>query len=198
MRRLLSTSIPGVCRSRACARMGDNVGVPLPPVELRGERVRLRSTTPDDAPMLHTILRAPGVAQWWPNVTREECEEIAARDDVEAFVVELGGETIGLIQYSEERDPDYEHAGIDIAIHDAWQGRGLGTDAVRTLARHLLHERRFHRVTIDPAAANDRAIRCYEKVGFRRVGIMREYERCGDGTWHDGLLMDLLPADLTE
>jgi aminoglycoside 6'-N-acetyltransferase len=183
---------------RTCVR-GDNVGVALPPsVDLHGERVRLRPTTPDDAAVLHTILCMPGVAQWWPNVTREECEEIVTGDGVAAFVIEFDGDAIGLIQYSEERDPDYEHAGIDIAIHDAWQGRGLGADAVRTLARHLIRDRGIHRLTIDPAAANARAIRCYEKVGFRPVGVMREYERGGDGTWHDGLLMDLLPADLTE
>ena len=178
--------------------MGDNVGVALRPVELQGERVRLRSTTPADVTVLHTILCTPNVAQWWPNVTREECEEIVTRADVPAFVVEFDGDAIGVIQYSEEQDPDYEHAGIDVAIHDAWQGRGLGTDAVRTLARHLIHDRGIHRVTIDPAAANARAIRSYEKVGFRPVGIMRQYERGGDGTWHDGLLMDLLPADLRE
>jgi len=115
--------------------VGDNVGVALRPVELQGERVRLRSTTPADVTVLRTILCTPGVAQWWPNVTREECEEIVTRADVPAFVVEFDGDAIGVIQYSEEQDPDYEHAGIDVAIHDAWQGRGLGTDAVRTLAR---------------------------------------------------------------
>ena len=55
----------------------------------------------------------------------------------------------------------------------------------------------FARITIDPAAHNARAIRCYEKVGFRPVGIMRKYERGHDGTFHDALLMDMLAEDLT-
>jgi aminoglycoside 6'-N-acetyltransferase len=50
---------------------------------------------------------------------------------------------------------------------------------------------------IDPAASNARAIRSYERVGFRPVGVMRRYERGRDGGWRDGLLMDLLPEDLT-
>ena len=50
---------------------------------------------------------------------------------------------------------------------------------------------------IDPAADNHRAVRCYEKVGFRPVGVMRRYERGADGTWHDGLFMDLLADELT-
>jgi hypothetical protein len=40
------------------------------------------------------------------------------------------------------------------------------------------------------SADNAAAIRVYEKVGFRTVGIMREYWRSPDGTWRDGLLMD--------
>jgi aminoglycoside 6'-N-acetyltransferase len=111
-------------------------------------------------------------------------------------VVEHGGEVIGFIQYSEELEPDYRHASIDVSVHDRWQGKGLGTDAVVTVARHLLEECGHHRVTIDPAASNTRAIRSYEKAGFQAVGVMRQYERGGDGTWHDGLLMDLLADDL--
>ena len=50
---------------------------------------------------------------------------------------------------------------------------------------------------IDPRATNLRAIASYRKVGFRDVGIMRRYEQGNDGTWHDGLLMDLLHDELT-
>jgi aminoglycoside 6'-N-acetyltransferase len=77
-----------------------------------------------------------------------------------------------------------------------FQGRGIGTDAVRTMARYLIEVRGHHRLTIDPAAANARAIHVYEKVGFRPVGVMRRYERGQDGTFHDGLLMDLLADEL--
>ena len=50
---------------------------------------------------------------------------------------------------------------------------------------------------VDPAADNAAAVRCHEKAGFRPVGRMREYERDpATGTWHDGLLMDLLAAEL--
>jgi aminoglycoside 6'-N-acetyltransferase len=66
------------------------------------------------------------------------------------------------------------------------------------VARYLFEVLGHHRVTIDPAAANAAAIRCYEKVGFRRVGITRRSERSPEsGTWRDGLLMDLLAEDLT-
>ncbi len=68
---------------------------------------------------------------------------------------------------------------------------------MRLLATFLFERRGHHRITIDPAAANQRAIRCYAKAGFRPVGLMRQYERGADGHFHDGLLMDLLRSDLT-
>ena len=86
----------------------------------------------------------------------------------------------------------YRHANIDIFLSTSRHGRGLGTEAIRVLARHLFEERGHHRLTIDPAADNAAAIRAYEKAGFREIGIMREYERGPDGSWHDGVLMDML------
>ena len=104
---------------------------------------------------------------------------------------------IGSIQFSEVDEPDYRSAGIDLFLATDAQGHGYGTDAVRTVARYLIQVRGHHRLTIDPAAANERAIHVYGKVGFRPVGVMRSYERGSDGTWHDGLLMDLLADELT-
>lgn len=92
--------------------------------------------------------------------------------------------------------PDFRHAGIDLFLGDTAQGRGLGPDAIRTLARHLIDARGHHRLVIDPAADNAAAIRAYEKVGFRPVGVMRKYWRAPDGEWRDGLLLDLLAEEL--
>jgi aminoglycoside 6'-N-acetyltransferase len=122
--------------------------------------------------------------------------EDLAEDGTETFVIEHEGRVAGAIQWRAEDEPDYRHAGIDIYLDPALHGRGLGTDAVRTLANHLIADHGHHRLVIDPAADNVAAIRCYSKVGFRPVGVMRRYERGADGTWHDGLLMDLLADEL--
>ena len=111
------------------------------------------------------------------------------------FVIEVDRDVIGNIQYAEEADPDYRHAGIDLFLDTAHQGQGFGPDAVRMIARYLFEVRGHHRLTIDPAASNERAIRAYRRVGFRPVGIMRAYERGPDGTFHDGLLMDLVAVE---
>jgi len=169
------------------------------PVELRGERVFLRPSTDDDVERIAGILATPEVARWWGSIDAEQVrsEMVGRFEDELTYAIVVDGEVVGLIQRWEESEPQYRHAGIDISIHPDWHGQGIGTDAVRTLARHLFDDLGHHRVTIDPAAHNAAAIACYRKVGFRDVGIMRQYERAPDGTWHDGLLMDLLREDLT-
>jgi aminoglycoside 6'-N-acetyltransferase len=166
-------------------------------VILQGNRVVLRTGTESDLARLSEIARAPEVMQWWSGLSDEEIRDQFV-DSPLGFVVEVDGEIVGAIQYSEEEDPMYRHAGIDIYLSAACHGRGYGTDAVRVLARYLLFERGHHRITIDPAATNASAIHTYEKVGFRKVGIMRDYERGPDGTWHDGLLMDLLRNEFVD
>jgi aminoglycoside 6'-N-acetyltransferase len=164
---------------------------------LRGDRVLLRPLTLDDVPALLKIQAQPGVARGWGEPTEDDLREKAdGTEGVVAFAIELDGKLVGLIQYHEEEDPMYRHAGIDLFLSEQAHGQGLGTDAVRTLASHLIRERGHHRLVIDPAADNVAAIRAYEKVGFRPVGVMRRYERMPGGDWHDGLLMDLLADEL--
>jgi aminoglycoside 6'-N-acetyltransferase len=91
-------------------------------------------------------------------------------DGTVTFAIQADGQAIGLIQYWEEPDPDYRHAALDLFLHPDWHGRGLGADAIRTLARHLFQDHGHHRLTIDPAADNQRAIRAYRRVGFQPVG----------------------------
>jgi aminoglycoside 6'-N-acetyltransferase len=163
------------------------------PAFLRGRSVVLRPLRVDDVERVAEIQAEPGVARWWGPPNEGELPRLAeGRDEEKAFAIETGGVLVGLIQYQEENTPDFRHAGIDVFLTERLHGRGLGTDAVRTLARHLIRDRGHHRLTIDPAADNAAAIRAYEKVGFRAVGVMREYWRAPDGTWRDGLLMDLL------
>lgn len=171
----------------------------IPPT-LRGPRVTLRPLAETDRGVLRAILAQPEVARWWgdPSADAAVDEWLAEDGDSVGFAIELDGRVIGSIQYAEETDPGYRHAGIDLFLDRDHHGRGLGPEAIRTLARWLHEVRGHHRLTIDPAAANERAIRAYERVGFRPVGIMRSYERGPDGTFHDGLLMDLLAGELRE
>ncbi len=158
--------------------------------ELRGQSIVLRPIEPGDAAALKAILATPEVAAWWGR----EDGGFPFDDDPSSvrFSILVEGEVGGLIQYAEETTADYRHAGIDLYIAPAHHNRGLGTDAVTTLARHLIEDRGHHRLTIDPAADNTAAIRCYAKVGFRPVGVMRSAWRDPEGRWRDALFMELV------
>jgi aminoglycoside 6'-N-acetyltransferase len=166
---------------------------------LRGERVVLRPGTDDDLDALEAIFASPEVSRWWHSFDRARIEADVLHGDDPAdtvYVIDVDGQVAGIIQSYEEEDPDYRSAGIDISVAREWHGTGVALDALRTLARHLIDDRGHHRLTIDPNAANGRAIAAYTKLGFQPVGVMRRYERAADGTWHDGLLMDLLADEL--
>jgi aminoglycoside 6'-N-acetyltransferase len=166
---------------------------------LTAGRLRIRPGQPGDAARLRAILAEPSVARWWGEPDGEPAIEadLAGDGSGALLVIEIGGQVAGGIQYHEEDDPMYRHAGIDIYLSGGLQGQGAGRQAIALLAGWLLGPRGHHRITIDPAAANEQAIRCYAAVGFRPVGVMRQYERGPDGTFHDGLLMDLLRGELT-
>lgn len=172
----------------------------MPPV-LTTPRLTLRPGAGADVPLLTAILVEPSVAAWWG--TDDTAEDLAAtiagaEPHTTFLAIEAEGEVAGGIQLYEEPDRWYRHAAIDVFLGTRWQGRGLGGEAVARAARYLLEERGHHRLTIDPAVENTRAVRCYERLGFRPVGVMRQYERARDGSLRDGLLMDLLRDELVE
>ncbi len=154
----------------------------------------VRPLVAGDEGELRRIHATPEVVRWWDVAP----EGFPWTDEPEAtrLAIEVDERVAGLIQFYEELDPMYRHAAIDLFVDPALHGRGLGTQALRHVVHHLFEDRGHHRITIDPAKANAVAVRTYEKVGFRPVGVMRRYERDvgGDG-WHDGLLMDLLVGE---
>jgi aminoglycoside 6'-N-acetyltransferase len=153
--------------------------------------VVLRPLVAGDAPLLRTARSAPEVATWWGPLE----DDFPFGDEPEAtrLAVTLKGEVVGMVQFTEESDPDARHAEIDIFLEVGHQGQGLGADSIRTLARHLVEDRGHHRLTLTPASNNAPAIRCYEKVGFHRVGVLEASARDPEtGRWRDELLMELV------
>lgn len=155
--------------------------------------ITIRPLAKGDKAELWRIHETPEVMRWW-----DAPDENFPWDEPEStrLTIEVDGAVAGLIQYREETEPKYRHAGIDLFLDPALHGRGIGTEAVRRVVRLLIDEHGHHRVTIDPATTNTAAIRAYEKVGFRPVGVLRQSERDvgGDG-WHDSMLMELIAGE---
>ncbi len=165
--------------------------------KLHGARVTLRPAEPADAEALAEILAQPEVMQWWPRYDHARVRDVLVDStDTTVYVIALDTHVIGSVQYVEEPARDYRHASMDLFLDPEEHGKGLATDAVRTLVRHLIYDRSHHRIAVYPAVDNDRAIKTFSRVGFQSVGVMRQYERAADGTWQDCLLMDLLEQDL--
>jgi len=168
---------------------------------LRDERVVLRPLHPDDAQYLAGVVAGcPEVRRWWGSRPDDHDHHragfVSDAEASDAFAIEVDGALAGWLGVYEEDEPDYRHAGLDIFLDPKLHGAGLGTQALRMAAGWLIGECGHHRLIIDPAAANERAIAVYASIGFRPVGLMRGYERGADGQWHDGLLMDLLAEEL--
>jgi aminoglycoside 6'-N-acetyltransferase len=154
----------------------------------------IRPLAESDAAELRRIHELPEVMRWWD--VPEDGFPLGDDPESTRFTIEVDGGIAGLIQFYEETEPKYRHANIDVFLDPALHGRGIGTEAVRRVVRLLIDERGHHRITIDPAAENAAAIRAYEKAGFKRVGVMRQYERdTGGEGWHDSLLMELLAGE---
>jgi aminoglycoside 6'-N-acetyltransferase len=149
---------------------------------MRDGDLELRRFAPADEKALEALLAEPEVKRWWVDNDYD-------RDN--GWVVAVGGEFAGWVQYEEERYEWYPSVALDMALTTALHGRGYGRRALRLAIEHFVVEG-HHRFTIDPDVENTRAIRSYAAVGFKPVGVLRSYGRSPGGGWRDGLLMDLI------
>ena len=102
--------------------------------------------------------------------------------DAESYEVPRG-------EYERFTSPGEIVYGIDLFIGEiAVRNRGVGTQLLRTLMRALFIEYGADALLVDPKVHNARAIRCYEKCGFRRLFVAPQREE-QDGFRYDSLIM---------
>lgn len=132
-------------------------------VQVRGRLTTLRPADANDVERLVAWHSDPEVSRYWDGetFTRAEMAERLAREDVEAWIVEEKDEPVGFLQVHPE--------GLDMFLVPGARGRGLGPDAARAMAEHLVGERGRARVTVDPYAWNEGAVRAWERAGFVEV-----------------------------
>lgn len=159
---------------------------------LEGERLTLRPARGEDADALVAILGEPEVQAWWGRYDAARVRSDLA--ELRSYVIAVDGTVGGWLHVHEEAEPDWPSVAFDVLVSERLRGGGYGREALRTAIGHFVRQG-HHRFTIDPSVDNARAIRAYEAVGFRRVGVLRRYERGPDGRWRDGLLMGLIVED---
>ena len=175
----------------------------LPNASLEGKNVRLRPVAEDDLPSLLEWLNDPEVNRWLalpqgPPVSLEAEHRwlVAIKEDPSqiAWSIETkDGILLGdLVLHLSQVHPESAQLGLFIGNKERWS-QGLGTDAVTTFLAHAFDSLGLHRVYLQVDAENSRAHRCFEKSGFRREGLVREFRRrWGDEHFVDGLLMAVL------
>lgn len=159
--------------------------------------VTLRPLHDDDVAPLAAMLREPTIAAHWHGYDEERVRRdlLHPDTDLRGWGILVDGRLAGAIQLGEVADPQYRHGSVDLFLATAHQGKGVGPRAIAAVVDIAFRERGHHRLVIDPAADNMRAIRAFARAGFRAVGRMHAYEQGPDGTFHDGLLMELLAKD---
>lgn len=141
-----------------------------------------------DLPMLAAWRSRPHVHAWWPDTDSIDdlrAEYLDAGDappGVRGFIAYADGRPMGFVQsyvvrgagdgwWPDETDPGAR--GIDqFLAHADDLGRGLGSAMVRAFVERLFSDAAVTKVQTDPSPENARAIRCYEKAGFERVGVV--------------------------
>jgi RimJ/RimL family protein N-acetyltransferase len=161
---------------------------------LAGERMTLRPPADADAAALLGILTEFEVARWWVGYTAERIRD-EILDSGNALVMEIGGLCAGALFLYPHEDAEYEHVVIHLFLGAAWYRKRYGAEALAIAINHLV-SKGHHRFTLDPNVYNEPAIRSYERLGFSRVGILRQYQLRPNGQWEDGLLMDLIASDI--
>lgn len=170
---------------------------------LEGDLVRLRARERGDLPILNPLFNDPDVLAGLASVTFPQplesidawYDRTRAEDDSATYAITILGsdDPIGVCSLM-SIDPRTRTAMLGIWVAKPHWNRGYGTDAVRTLSRFAFRFMNLHRITLDVLATNTKAVRAYEKAGFRREGTLREAQFI-DGRRVDLVVMGLLATD---
>lgn len=177
------------------------------PTQIVGQSVALRRPRPDDLAGVVRWYRDPEIARLTRYQTRQMTQSeverffqvrMLAQDALAYTIVEIPQwRQIGFTTFS-SLDPDNGSVLFHITIgeRDAW-GRGLGTETTSLMLAHAFERLALHRVGLTVFSYNVRAIRAYEKAGFRIEGRLRD-AIVRDGRYFDEIQMGVLASEWLE
>lgn len=173
---------------------------------LNGEEVIIRALEKEDLPRLLKWRNDPRARRFlfsYLPISMSEEEEWFAQylkqEKNKVFIIRLKDEDQS-IGYMLLANIDHKNQNAEIGIHideEEYQGKGYGTDAMKTMLRFLFSEMNLHRVYLYVHEYNDRAIRFYKKMGFKNEGVLRD-ATFTEGRFYNVILMSILREDFSE
>ncbi len=164
---------------------------------LIGPLVTLRAPREEDVASLTAILAEPEVSEWWVGYDEPRVRTDFLAEPQTVRIIEVEGVCAGAMFVLPNEDPEYPTTVMHLFIGTAFRGRRIGEEAL-ALAIRAEFARGITRVTLDPNINNDGAIRSYERLGFRRIGVLRDYQRRPAGHLEDALFLDLTRSDFPD
>ncbi|MGY4706330.1 GNAT family N-acetyltransferase [Candidatus Bipolaricaulota sp. J31] len=169
--------------------------------------MRLRAIERDDIPRFLRWFNDPEIRRhltMFRPLSRAEEERwveslLSRRDDIVLAIEVKGGDGWVHIGNMGLHRIDWKNRaatlGIVIGEKSYWD-KGYGAEAVRTMLRYAFLELGLNRVELEVFSFNLRALRCYQKAGFKREGVRRQ-ALFRDGKFHDVILMGILRSEFS-
>ncbi len=174
--------------------------------KLLGERVYLSPVNPEDMDKFVTWLNDMQVTDYigrthyvqnYVNEKRWIEEELAKGEYFFEIVTVDGDEAIGNISLKDV-DLINRRATLGILIGESdSRNKGYGTEAIRLLLDYAFNYLNLNNVMLVYLECNERAKRCYEKVGFKEFG-RRRMSKFLNGRYYDDVYMDILATEFKE
>lgn len=169
----------------------------LPAAPIVGPAVELRAPVQDDLEPLYAILQEPEVAFWWVGFSKERTQREFIDAPETTRVIEVAGECAGALYVLRGEDPEYPTTVMHLFIGTRFRGRRIGEEALALAIRHEFANG-ITRITLDPNEHNDGAIRSYERLGFKRIGVLRDYQVRPGGALEGAMFLDLTRSDFPD
>lgn len=169
------------------------------------EEIKVRQLQQEDKHLLVKWLSNPAVLEYFEgrdhpfDLDKVNKEFYDGDNEVSRFIFEYEEKEIGYIQFYQVNDntssiKDYDEEetvfGIDQFIGETeYWNRGVGTLLVKSMILYLIGQKQANRVIMDPQITNIRALKCYEKCGFKKIRILPKHA-LHEGKYRDCWLIE--------
>ena len=165
---------------------------------IKGEVVTLRGLIKEDEKLIYEWVNRSDLRDKMGTVYPiSECEhekwfeKMCCCNDPKMFAIEYESKCIGTIGLKEF---DHINSTVELFVRigdDSARNKGCGSDAVSTLVKYCFDHLNIHKVYLNVYASNVGAIRCYEKAGFSREGLLKEHHYI-NGEYEDVVVMGII------